>query len=172
MPDAKTGEVSEQVSPKIAHSLAANAAAQATPAYAPVLPNIPFPLDGSTETKQWTWGEWFIPPIGSGRTIIDFRWRTILTLVRTTDVNGRKTLYLNINVNPGILAWNVFVQGKEPHLHASLVEVGIDIDYGTFPGACGGVTTYFDKTVELNADVFDAANTAQLTVTAYSFVYC
>jgi hypothetical protein len=167
------GQVKEQVSPEVAHSLfAMKAISHGIPADVPLLPNISFTLDQKSEIKQWTWGEWFIPPIGSGRTIIDLRWRTVLTLVRTTDANGNKIVYLNINVNPGILAWNLFVQGSEPHLHARILEVGIDVDYGTFPGGCGGVITYFDHTVQVRVDVFDAANTAQLTMTAFSFVYC
>lgn len=161
----KTGKGSEQRSPKIAPN-------RTTPGSVHLLPDVPLALDGTSETKQWTWGEWFAPPIGEGRTIIDFRWSTVLTLVRTTDVNGHKTLYLNVKVDPGILAWNLFEQGKEPHFHATLLNVGIDVDFGTFPGGCGGVLTYFNKTQGLNVDIFDAANLAQVLVTAYSFVYC
>ena len=162
---SKTGQMTQQLSRKIA-------ADRATPGSVHQLSGVSFALDGKTETKQWTWGEWFAPPIGQGRTIIDFRWRSVLTLVRTTDASGKKTHYLNLNVDPGILAWNVFEQGKEPHVHAHLLEVGIDEDFGTFPGGCGGVITYFNQTKWINVDIFDAAKTAQLLVTAYSFVYC
>lgn len=161
----KTGRISEQRSRKIA-------ADRPTPGSVHLLPDVPLAFNGTTETKQWTWGEWFIPPIGSGRTIIDFRWSTVLTLARTTDASGKKLLYLNINVNPGILAWNIFETGKEPHVHATLPDVGIDVDFGTFSGGCGGVMTYFNKTNGINVDIFDKAKTAQLLVTEYSFVYC
>lgn len=136
----------------------------------PPLSNIVFPLAGRVETKVARWGEWFIPAIGTGRTIIDLFPEIVLTLVRTTDDEGHRLQYLNLHVD-NIRVWNTFVQNDQPQFHGRLPEVGIDVNYGSFPSGCG-VTSLFDKTVELEADVFDAVTVASIFMSSFGFVYC
>ena len=138
----------------------------------PQFADVPFAIDGATEWKKWTWAEFFMPPLGQGRTIVDFRWSTVLTLVKTTDASGKLTkIYLSLVVDPGIVVWNPFVQGTEPHIHTNLIEPGRSFDWGTFPSGCG-VTTYISRVIQLNEDIYDVTKTVGLTVDGFSFVYC
>jgi hypothetical protein len=135
----------------------------------PQIPDLAFGLADGTETKTWVFGEWFIPPLGSGRTIIDLWGPPKLKLVRTTTTSGAKTLYIAIETN--IRAWNPWVQGSEPVLSATILDVAKNFVFGTFPGGCG-VNTWVVRNVNVRDDIFDAANTAQLSMTGFRFIYC
>lgn len=135
----------------------------------PQIHDVAFPLTDTTETKTWTFGEWYIPPLGSGRTIIDLWPQPKLILVRTTTVGGAKTLYIAIETN--IRVWNPFVAGHEAVLSATILDVGQNFVFGTFPSGCG-VSTWIARNVVVRDDIFDKANTAQLNMSGYSFFYC
>jgi hypothetical protein len=134
----------------------------------PQIPDLPFGVGDSTQTKTWLFNEWFIPPLGSGRTIIDL-FGTKLILVRTTTTGGAKVLYVAIESN--IRVWNPFVSGREAVLSVTFTDVGKTYVFGSFPSGCG-VTTWVVRNVNVADDIFDAANMAQLSMSAFSFFYC
>ena len=106
---------------------------QSLPSF-PQLRNVAFPLEGTTLRKRWTWTEIFIPPYGTGRTIIDFRWSTVLALVKTTDASGNLTkIYASLVVSPGIMVWNPFVQASVPTIQVLLVDLTSTSTLALFP---------------------------------------
>lgn len=134
----------------------------------PRIPDVRFGVGDNTQTKTWLFNEWFIPPLGSGRTIIDL-FGTKLILVRTTTTAGAKVLYVAVESN--IRVWNPFVSGKEAVLSVTFTDVGKNYVFGSFPSGCG-VTTWIVRNVSVADDIFDAANVAQLNMSAFSFFYC
>jgi hypothetical protein len=140
-----------------------------SPTQWPQIPDVAFGLADATETKTWTFDEWFIPPIGSGRTIIDLWWQPKLVLVRTTSTTGARVLYIGIETN--IRVWNPFVQGSEAVLSATILDVDQHFVFGTFPSGCG-VSTWVARKANVRDDIFDAAYKAQLNMSAFRFIYC
>jgi len=134
----------------------------------PQIPDLAFGVGDNTQIKTWVFSEWFIPPLGSGRTIIDL-FGTKLVLVRTITTGGAKVLYVAIESN--IRVWNPFVSGKEAVLSVTFTDVGKTYVFGSFPSGCG-VTTWVVRNVNVADDIFDAANIAQLNMSAFSFFYC
>jgi hypothetical protein len=127
-----------------------------------------FELDATTKIKTWVFDDWSVPSLGSGRTIVDLGRPLKLELVRTTNKTGAKTLYMAIEAN--LRVWNPSLAHHQAVLSACILDVNQNFIFGTFPSR-SGVNTFMKAFVMVQDDIFDAAHTARLDISLYTFRY-